>query len=267
MKLNFIQTGAIGALAGLVGAAGLVVSSEDYLGIGPVGDKGGDRQICLLTDAPFFSGLEEGCYAREKLASYYELDLVNARGAKVVVNMSSPPEAPEASDDCRTCADYVRMKRLGWFALSSRDQRREEFFSRACGMLDYLVKGSEPEQSFFTNGVLSANDVGSISSRSLLQFVGVEKDDSLEASDLEGIFSSQRINPDQVDDQGNWIISLADQQITLQPLIHQDFNEDGLGDILVFMHDQITDGTGSNGILGYLTKTDEEAEVSLVFSE
>lgn len=251
---------------GLIGTVGFLITGNEG-GLGSLSGRApssveDETEFCMLTDAPFFSELAAGCYSKSLLRSLYKTDLVNERGAKVVVTMSSPPEVAEATDNCRTCADYARMQRLGWFALSGRDQRREEFFRRACAVLDYLVKAEAPETSFFADGRLSAADIAIIPDQSLLSLGGGSEIDP-EASELEDNPAS-RTNPVAENDEALWVVSLGQRDVTIQPLSHADFDEDGIGDVLVYMRTRQADGTAFAGIVGYLRKTSEASAVRLV---
>ncbi len=266
MNLDAKNTGILGGLVGLMGAIGLVAIGEKG-GIGSLvsgpASIDGEEQFCLISDAPFFRDLEAGCYSKSVLRELYTRDLVNDRGANVVVTMSSPPEAPEASDDCKTCSDYNRMHRLGWFALTGRDQRREEFFRRACGMLDYLVDAKEAQQTFFTDSGLTADDIAAIPDKSLLNLGRGYAPASEAGNEL------KRENP-QSSGLGSaqgpvWSIEIGDDwTVSIQSLSHADFDADGIGDVLVYMRTGRRDGPAFDSVVGYLRKVSATADVEFV---
>ncbi len=260
MKMNMITTGTIGALTGLVGAVGLITTANLDTANAPGSGKSGDAEkICLLSEAPFFQGLKAGCYSNKEIADLYDRDLVNERGASVTVQMTSPPEAPQAFDNCRTCSDYNRMRRLGWFALTGRDQRREEFFGRACAMLDFLNKAADSQETYFAQSRLVSQDIEKIPTKSLIQFSAWPNAESGDFSPEEQI---NRTNSEAPDENGNWVVKLDEQWLIIQPLAHADFDGDGIGDMLVFMRTQLDDASAFASSVGYLSKFSDDGALS-----
>lgn len=243
---------------GLVGATGLVVatgSEGTFLGTFAPLEGAPAEKICMLSDAPFFADLEQGCYSRSLLDDLYTKDILNRRGDRVQVTMTSPPESAQASGECKNCADYDRMQRLGWFALSNRDQRREEFFRRACSMLEYLRKSSTPSQTFFTEGTLSEDIINAIPNDAIMQIDSIALRPQRQGE-------RQRLNRGWADDAQGYTIELDDHTIIVQPLVHADFDGDDIGDILVYARTRIEGATAFTGSVGYLTRTSETGPVS-----
>ena len=283
-------------LGAAIGAAG-VASSASLMGASSVDKQSaygtasmrkasdGTTEICFLNDAPYFSALAQGCYPQSIIQDLRTRDLVNRRGATISVTLSSPPAAPEAEETCTSCEDYEQRRRLGWFALTNRDQRREAFFERACGFLTVLEKGEVPEQTFFAGGRLSRDDLASLESRSVFQMAALPPARAAQSSISEGTVAStndvaEMISSDNAEntseattssnawaieaDGDSWSLSLPNQSVRFEPLVHADFNNDGLGDILVYMAAQMTEGTANQGELAVLTKLNLGGAITIV---
>ena len=273
MRLDTKLSGLIGGAIGLIGAVGLAATGSlngpasegasksersaptsgpssgpssgpaSPISLAPAQSDDPDA-VCLLSDAPFFNGLTQGCYTRASLTELLSRDLVNDRGANVEVTLSSPPEAPAATDKCRTCDEYNRLERLGWFALTGRDQRREEYFRRACGMLNFLIASGTPERTNFEDGLLSFGDIAALPDEALLRFAPAPD-------------AAARENAREADSFGNWTVDMSEETITIQPLAHADFDGDARGDMLVYMRTRKKGATAFAGTVAYLAKTDD----------
>ena len=261
MRFDTKLSAGIGAVIGLVGACGLAFTSlgerSDTL-VAAVSGAPQEPVLCMLNNAPYFDGLTTGCYTANEILQMREQDVLNQRGNSVVVMMSAPPEAAADTWECRTCADYNRMSRLGWFALSGRDQRREEFFRRACGMLAFLEKAQIAAESYFPEGTLTRDDVLSVGADSFLQITETPDHDAAgqgadEKQGTEDIPLKSALQVEQTDE--GWRLSNGDNAIVIQPLAHADFDTDGLGDVLVFMRTSLRGGTAVGGTVGYFSRT------------
>jgi len=258
-----------GGLVGVLGAAAWLGLTEPnstgtVTSLAPGSD--GKTQICMLNDAPFFADLKKGCYSREFITGLEDHDLLNGRGGVITITLSSPPSAAEATDECRTCKDYHRMRGLGWFTLTNRDQRREAFFQRACGMLSMLEDAALPKNIVFDDGNLSIADLETIPTQSLLQFTPAPDNGARADGDTEqsGTAQKNRTSPRRNEQGPGWNITVDDFTINIQPLAHADFDGDGSGDILIYMNTKANDGTVSGGVIGYLTKQTLEGPIKLV---
>jgi len=260
----------LGGLIGLMGATGIIateIGSVGGMGLLPAPPQSEGDTFCLLTDAPFFETLEAGCYPRDLIDDLYTSPLVNRRGANIVVTMSSPPDQAAATADCGTCADYEARRDEGWFALTSRDQRREDFFERACGMLGYLRAAGPVEISHFVDQTISDRDVETMEPERMLRFAtGRESSRSLSpdhasvsARETEVRREIKRL----ISESGAaWSIESDDQRLFLQPLVHADFNGDRIGDVLVYLRTRYEEGSAATGRVGLLTKTSAQGPVS-----
>ncbi len=262
----------LGGFVGVVGATSAAfISGNDLTGKRSSASSLSEQHFCMINDAPFFNELKKGqCYSGAILPQLYKRDIIDNQGNSVIVTMSSPPASSEASDNCRTCNDYLRMTRLGWFALTNRDQRREEFFYRACGMLEYLEKGEKAEQSFFSSSTLNEIDAGAINRASLPQLSVSESGATANGNENvdQEVGSSRQGETLRQSGDGSWKLSmrtaLGTQHLTIQPLSRADFNGDSVEDILVFIHAGLEQGTAINGTLGLLTKTSSDGAVQFV---
>ena len=253
----------LGAFLGMAGATGVVLTDIGTAGGLLTAFGGGaspaEGEYCLLTDAPFFGSLKTGCYTKSDIENLYKSDLVNARGQTVSVRLSSPPEAADDSVTCQSCADYERMQQQGWFAISTRDQRREAFFARACLFLTYLREAEMPTSSHFDGRQLTQSDISTLEPRGLFQMTGVAGAAAAgEDRDSDAGFSVSRYRPLA----GSWQVDLTDQQVVIQPLLHADFDDDGVGDILAFVRPQYESGTANHGTIGFFKKVNEDGPVT-----
>ncbi|MEL6112806.1 MAG: hypothetical protein AAFR20_08375 [Pseudomonadota bacterium] len=270
MKFDTKSTSLMGAAVGIAGAIGIsaTLGTDDApVGalLGASAPLSGDAPdtFCLLTDAPYFTGLKKGCYSKTKLAALQKEDLLNRRGDRIEVTMTSPPEAAESSDKCRTCEDYNRMRRLGWFALSGRDQRREAFFQRACGLLEYLEKATPPTRTNFANGTLDADALAAVAPAAFLKLSGA-RPGSRTGTVAPGVAGDDNPAPAirWMDDAEGYVIAAEDQTVVVQPLVHADFDGDTLGDVLAYTRTRMNEGSAFAGTIGYFSRTEAAGPVT-----
>ncbi|MEL6791166.1 MAG: hypothetical protein AAFO78_11430 [Pseudomonadota bacterium] len=265
MRFDTKSTSLMGAVLGVAGAAGISATLGTQtapLGalLGAAAPMSGDAadEFCLLMDAPYFSGLKKGCYTKDKLGDLAKEDLLNRRGDRVEVIMTSPPEAAESSDNCRTCEDYNRMRRLGWFALSGRDQRREAFFQRACGLLNYLEKATPPASTNFAVGNIDADALAALAPGTLLRLSG--RAPGATGGDVPVAAASTSVR--WAEEAEGYVITSEDQTVVIQPLVHADFDGDKLGDVLAYTRTQMNEGSAFAGTIGYFSRPEAEGPVT-----
>ena len=243
--LKYIAVGA-GAL-GLAGTAAFFgVSGVEEKAPASV-DADAGFEVCLKNDIPFFEGVGAGCYSRAELEALRTAPLVNGRDDAVSVAMTHPTDFSAAPQECAVCADFRQMQAKGWYALSSRDMRREAFFVRACGVLDMLLEARKAEKSYFTDGSPRAEDMAALPGDRLLRLAG----DAAASTTVE---ETSRYN---------WRFSVSDQTTLLQEIANADFDGDGVEEILVFLHAGPQTGTARVSSIALLEKDSADAPLSL----
>lgn len=249
----------------VVGAGALgVAGGATYFGIERKPEKSSDMvlaasspsddfEICLKTDIQFFEGVTAKCYSRTELFALRDATLVNHNADPVVLDMTHPTNSTAETAQCTTCREYSEMEWEGWYALSSRDMRREAFFVRACGVLDALTHASLPTESYFEGGSPNALEMAALRNRRALRIT-----EGNAATD--GV--SPSAPPTKVDDH-HWRLASADQGGILQEIANADFDDDGIEEILVFLTTSPEEGTAIVSEVGLLEKDSADTPVSL----
>ncbi|MEM9169608.1 MAG: hypothetical protein AAGC56_08110 [Pseudomonadota bacterium] len=207
-----------------------------------------DGDVCLSSELSFFAAAASGCLSKERIDSMRATPVIDNRGAAVAMELLHPSDPSKPARSVRTCADYARWSANGWYAATSREMRREAFFSRACGALSYLERAGSVFQTHFDGGRLSSVDVASLAEGASFGFMEAAAG-PMNAADARQIRA------------GVWRIKAEGQSAYLQELAHADFNADGVGDILVFVAVRPDGGTASVGDVGFLTKETPNAPV------
>jgi len=205
-------------------------------------------EICLRTSLKFFENAKQGCVKKSELQKWIKAPVLDNVGAPVTLNMSHPTDYSRELSVVKTCEDYRLMTKVGWYAGSTREMRREAYFERACGALTYLALAKEPDISYFTNGSSTRSDLASLADGPPFKIAPRLSE------------APEEIDISQLSD-GVWRISTLGQNAQLQEIAHADFNGDGIGDILTFVSIGVEDATATAGMVGYLEKKSARAAV------
>lgn len=232
--------------AGAAGAAGLAIVAVP----GGDADKHTDRRIagmelCLKSDLPFFEGVSAKCFSREELLALRDRPLVDMALQPVSVSMSHPSDMSVAPEECRTCRDYGEMSFDGWYALTSRDMRREGYFIRACGLLNALTDAQPAAQSYFADGSPEAEEVAVLART--IRFGEAAVGEDLTVEKTSGAL---------------WRISSGAMTIQLHELANADFDNDGVEEIMAFTGGAAAGGTAVFYDAGLLEKDSEGAALT-----
>ncbi len=208
-------------------------------------------EICIRIDLGL--GADVRCVAREDLPSLLDRTLNDASGGPAEMTYTSPTDNATAPM-VRNCRNYLALRQKGYFAATSMDMRREAFFKRACGAIKALAKASTPSSSNFPNDRLSKEDTETLARSGQFRFGPDDGAPQAAAQSLD-------IGLDQPGE-GIWRYSTVTEEVTLQEIAFADFNNDRIGDVLVFVNAAARGGTASASILGYVEKISPAAPPS-----
>ena len=212
------------------------------------------RQVCLLSDIELVEGMTKGCYSLGEIRNMMERPVVAQGDRLAAVGLSHPTNEMAPIEIVNTCAKYDELKSAGWYPLSGREMRRESYFTRACGALRMLMMSSEPRETFFDKDGCTEEDMRSLAGMTL---PAVRESAEATPSDL----AINRTEP------GKWRLSTTAEDAVMQEIAIADFNEDGLGDVLVFMAAGASGGTAYVDQLGFLEKKAPNGEVTFTAAE
>ncbi len=242
--MQMIKTLIMGA--GAVGAAGVAYvavpggDSEQSIATAPAG-----YEICLKGDLSLFAGVSAKCFSRNELVALRDRQVVDTEGNPVAVSMSHPTDMSVAAQDCRTCRDYGEMTFDGWYALSSRDMRREAYFVRACGTLAALFNARPAEESFFKEGSPEAEEVAALATA--MKFGEMGSGDDIHVEKAQGAV---------------WRISSGDMTWRIHEIANADFDNDGVEEVMAFTSGAPQGGTASFYDAGLIEKDTAGAALS-----
>ncbi|MEL6359585.1 MAG: hypothetical protein AAFR21_00765 [Pseudomonadota bacterium] len=200
--------------------------------------------VCLKTNVRMIDGLEPGCYEPEELDLFAERPVMSERGGEVVVSLSHPTDIMAPVANVRTCAKYNEYKDKDWYALSTREAIRQEFFERSCGALQLLREARAPEWTYFDAGEMSSKDIEELAKGP--PFAIVESD---------APFAEAEVS---LTETGMWRLSAVSQDAIIQEIAHADFDGDGDGEILGFVVIQVQGGTARASHVGVFEKESED---------
>lgn len=192
----------------------------DLVAEAPDGDVRNDS-VCLKRDLPFIAGDQSGCHKRSDFAEWRKTALVDPSRGALSMTMSSPRDATMPAKDVTTCREFSERRYDGWYAMTSRDMRREAFFVRACGVIELLSNAREAKVSYFTDDTMSTGDVASISAAQILR---LGSDPATDPADPE---------IEQTGDSA-WRLSIGGQTSYFTEIAGLDFDGDETLEILAF---------------------------------
>ena len=266
-----------GAVAGIAVLVSLPFTAPETLSTEEVAEDG--YELCLKSEAPFFEGASARCYSRAALMALAEAPITDSSGAPVSVALSHPTDMTAETVISRNCGVYVDLKRDGWYALTSSDQRREAYFIRACGALALMLEARPAQIVHFTDGSPTMADMSGFlggapfgleplvsevegDPRELTLGEAPEKNDIDEGEEASG---APRLSLG--DSPGEWRAVRGDQIVVMQELALADFDDDGVGEILVFSRAGPRDGTAVFYAVGLLEKDSPQSPLSFRLSD
>lgn len=274
------------AAAGVVILAGLPFIEGDPPA---VEEEAAGFALCLKSDMPFFEGAAAKCYSHAELFSLSDRQVLNTEGAPVSVPMTHPTDMAAEQAICRTCGVWLDLKRDGWFALTSSDQRREAFFIRACGALSLMLEARPAEVNHFADRSFSAEEIADLLRKGSFGIDaggadeistaisltvgddgGVGDGDAGEDNAAFGVAGPAQALPDfeaSNGAEGEWRVLLGGQSIVMQELALADFDGDDAAELLVFMRAGPADGTAVSYSVGLLEKDSPGAALSFTASD
>lgn len=231
-----IGLGAVGALgAAVVGVA--VTRNDGKPAPLPAALRAGAPTVCVASHVVLVEGMTRDCLTSAQFDALRDRAVVGGDGSIVEVNLTGPANATAA---IRTCADYDASVARGWYALTSADMRREEYFKRACGALSMLVKAAPAETSHFAGGAADVGDIRSMASAEATGFGETQPSAPVDIAEIED---------------GVWKIVIGQGETMVYEIAHADFTGDGVGEILAYVSTGVTDGTARAGSIGMLEKS------------
>ncbi len=234
----------IGAAA--AGAAGVAVLTV------PGGDKetaaverAAASEICLKSDLALFEGVSARCFSPEELSALRDKQVVDIDGEPVALSLTHPTDMSVDAKESRTCADYSELSFDGWYALTSRDMRREAYFIRACGALAALADAQPAKETFFTKGSPDEEEVKTLAAAAQFGEISLGEDGlSVEKNGAV------------------WRISSEAMSLEIHEIANADFDNDGVEEILAFTAGAPQGGTASFYESGLIEKDAAGAALS-----
>lgn len=242
-------------VAGAVGAAGLVgvsVFSPESADEGAAAtDLIEAAPVCLKSDVDFWRGVGKGCLSPDDILALWDAP-VFANGRSVEVELMHPSDLSVAAVECKTCRQYAERQWAGWYALTSRDMRREARFVFACGTLAWLDRARPARASYFINGSPTNEEMQALGATLLLR---ITDGSALRDTGLE------------VEEQADamWSLLTKDYAGRVQEIVNADFTGDGIEDLLVLLYSTPIEGTASVAAVAVLEKTMPNGPVSVSF--
>ncbi len=195
--------------------------------------------VCIKSNVRLVEGMRAACYTSAQYESMRDRAVIAADGAPVRLALAHPTDAAAPAEAAGTCAEYDSLVAEGWATLSGADMRREEFFRRACGALDLLVKAAPAEFSHFAGGKAAAADVRSMATADAIGFGETDASAPVEVADMGG---------------GVWKLTIGQGETMVYEIAHADFTGDGAGEILAYLSVGAAGGTARMGVIGLMEK-------------
>ena len=240
-RVLLIAGGAALALV-LAAAAGVVLQRA----LAP----GEEAFLCLRTDIGAPDGAR--CYSPQEIQALAESPVLDDRGASVNLRLSPPGDEARGLEAVRTCEEYEARLGEGWRARSSREMRREAFFTRDCGVRALLMKARPAKTSYFASGECSEADIRLLIAGAPFR-IGKEAGEDAPANVVRA-------------GAGEWRINSGGQTMLVQEIAHADFNADRRGDMLVYIQIAAEGATAQTGMVGFLDKDAADGPVVFVAS-
>ncbi len=204
-------------------------------------------EVCLKSDLSFFADIPAECYSHEQVRNMANAPLVDRQGARVSVSMTHPTDMSADPVEVGTCRDYRKASSDGWYALTSREMRREAYFIRACGTLAMLSEAQQAEHAYFDNGSPRSEEVAALAST--MTFGERAPSGAVRADRSEDYV---------------WRVSGGDFSVAIHEIANADFDNDGVEEILAFTAGAPEGGTAAFYETGLLEK--DAANAALAFT-
>jgi hypothetical protein len=216
--------GALGALGAVV--TGVIVTRPDKApepGASIV--RASAETVCITSNVRLVEGMTRNCLTAAQFDALRDRAVIGGDGAPVEASLTGHGDETAA---IRTCAEYDAATRAGWYALTSADMRREEYFRRSCGALEFLAKAEPAETSHFAGGEAEPGDIRSMAAEEALAFGERETSASVDIAEIED---------------GVWKIAIGAGVTMVYEIAHADFTGDGQGEILAYVSVGAAGGT------------------------
>ncbi len=192
--------------------------------------------VCVASNIRLVEGMTRTCLTSAQFDALRDRTVVGGDGAAVAVNLTGPSDEAAVM---RTCAEYDTSIRKGWYAPTSADLRREEYFKRACGALTLLVKAAPADTTHFAGGKADAGDIRSMASEEALAFGETEPSTPVAIAEIE---------------EGVWQVAIGNGETIIYEIAHADFTGDGQGEILAYVSIGAVGGSLRTGSIGLIEK-------------
>jgi hypothetical protein len=196
--------------------------------------------VCIKSNVRLVEGMSAACYGRAQYEAMRDRAVINADGGPVRLALAHPTDASAPAESVSTCAEYDSLVAEGWGAVTGADMRREEYFRRACGALDMLVKARPAQSSNFADGKAAEADVRSMAAAEALGFGEVDASVPVEVAGA---------------GDGVWKLTIGQGETMVYEIAHADFTGDGAGEILAYLSVGAAGGTARTGAIGLMEKT------------
>ncbi|MEM8773073.1 MAG: hypothetical protein AAGD92_15610 [Pseudomonadota bacterium] len=219
---NLIRTATAGVAAlGVagVGYVGFTISDGDDAPVALAENEA--VEICLDADIAFFPGDQSGCFSKSEIAAWRSRELSDPGRGKLKLAMTHPTDGSMAPKELSTCRDFIEMRYDGWYAMTSRDMRREAFFVRACGVIELLMQAKPAEIDHFAANSLTENEIATIGAEKLLR---LGDDPAVSPGDPE----IERLSTT------SWRVAAGGQTLLIEEIAALDFDADTKAEILAF---------------------------------
>lgn len=195
--------------------------------------------VCIKSNVRLVEGMGAACYGRAQYEAMRDRAVITADGAAMRVALAHPTDARAPAETASTCAEYDTLIAEGWEAVTSADLRREEYFRRACGALDMLVKARPARTTNFEGGKAAEADVRSMA--------------TAEATGFGEAGASVPVEVASAGD-GVWKLIIGQNETVIYEIAHADFTGDGAGEILAYVSVGASGGTARTGVIGLMEK-------------
>lgn len=245
------------AAASLAGVSFYVVQPEDdsqqAAAATAVDIAESDASICLKSDIALWEGVESGCLSPSQIAALWDKPVM-MRGEPAAVELTHPSDHSVKPVECRTCRQYAERQWDGWFAMTSRDMRREAAFVYACGALSLIEQAAPARESYFEDGSPGLEDMQALAPILLLRLTN------------SAAFETVDVDVERIGD-AEWRLAATDNIGSAREIANADFTGDGVEDVLIFLYGAPVGGSAVLSSVAILEKPSEAADVSVTFHE
>jgi len=239
------------AAVSIAGVSFYVVAPNDDSREAAIDVAEDDVFICLKSDIALWKDVEQECLSPSQVNALWDKPVM-MRGEPVAVELVHPSDYSVEPVECQTCRQYAERQWDGWFAMTSRDMRREAAFIYACGTLSLLEQAAPASESFFEDGSPSTDDMEALAPSLLLRLTDSTASEALEI-DVARISYAE------------WRLTAKDYAGSIKEIANADFTGDRVEDVLIFLYGAPVDGTATLSSIAILEKPSAAADVSVTF--